>query len=136
MKVLLSITVFIALWTLFAGDSLAVRGQNMSGSVVKQRVRFAKGKSSTTLLGKAKYTMSYVYELGAQKDQTMSIHLASRNNLVQFSLIRPDQETMDKAFLVTDWQGKLPQKGDYSIVLVMNDDKAKVVDYTLDIEVK
>lgn len=135
MRFFLSIAIFIALF--MCGTSTGISyGQDMSGSVVKHRIRFAKGKSSATLSGKAKYAMSYVYDLGAQKDQTMNIHLTSPHNIVQFSLIRPDQETMEKGFLVTDWQGKLPQKGDYSIVLVMNDAKAKLIEYTLTVEVK
>jgi len=50
---------------LLVGPSIKSRAQNMGGTVVERRVKFAKGKSSATLSGTAKYGMSYVYNAGA-----------------------------------------------------------------------
>lgn len=126
----------IATVAMLVGGSIQSPAQNMSGTVVEHRVKFAKGKTSTTLPGKAKYGMSYVYYVGAPKGQRMSVQVKSNRGLVTFSLIAPDTQTIENAFLVKDWTGDLPQTGDYSIVVVMNNEKASNVPYTLEVAIR
>ncbi len=121
---------------LLVGGSLQTPAQNMGGTVVERRVKFAKGKTSVTLRGKAKYGMSYVYHVRAQKGQQMSVQLKSARGLVTLSLISPDTQTVENAFGTRDWSGELPQTGDYSIVVVMNDEKSANVPYALEITIR
>ena len=126
----------ITLIMLAAGFFTQIAAQNMSNSVIHHRVKFPKGRTSTVLKGQADYAMSYVYLIGAGKDQNMKVHLVSKNSQLTLSLIAPDTETMDKGFGVTDWMGRLPQTGEYKIVVVMNDPEAENVSYSLEIEIK
>ena len=126
-----------ALAFLIFGAAQTASAQNMSGSVVTKQVKFAKGKSSAVLKESAKYAMSYIYEIRVRKGQTATLNLAGKNSELSFSLIAPDEETVEDAFGVTDWAGKLAQSGKYTIVVVMNDENAKTaVPFTLKVEVK
>lgn len=117
------------------GGAQSAFAQNMQGTVVKKTVKFAKGKSQATIPGMAKYGMSYVFDLGASAGQTMEIGLAGKNSQLTFSLIAPDDETIEDAFSVSEWTGVLPQSGKYSIVVVMNDQKAASVPFSLKIRI-
>jgi len=66
----------------------------------------------------------------------MSLQLSSSRGLVKFSLIAPSTDTINNAFLVTNWSGELPQSGDYSIVVVMNSERAGNVAYTLSVSIQ
>jgi hypothetical protein len=120
---------------LFAG-TLPAPAQNMSGTVVERRVRFARGTHSATLQGRAKYGMSYAYKLGARAGQNMNVLLTSNGNAVTFSLIAPNTDTVADAFLVNTWSGVLDQSGDYSIVVVMNNERARNVPFTLAVSIR
>lgn len=126
----------IALVSLMAGGISTSSAQNMSGTVVERRVKFARGKTSATLRGRANYAMSYVYQVGAEKGQQMNVRLTSNRGLVTFSLIAPDSQTLDDAFGVRDWSGELPRTGDYSIVVVMNEKQAANVPYALEVTIR
>jgi hypothetical protein len=126
----------MVLVALLVGGSPRTPAQNMSGTVVERRVKFAKGKTSVTLRGKARYAMSYVYNVRAQKGQHMSVQLKSARGLVTFSLTAPDTQTVENAFGTKDWSGDLSQTGDYSIVVVMNEEKGGNVPYVLAVTVK
>jgi hypothetical protein len=114
------------------GGTTFVCGQ--SGTVITKQVKFARGQNKALFKGKAKYAMSYVYELVAKKGQTLEIGLSGKNSELKFSLILPDDETMDNGFGVKKWSGKLPQNGKYKIVIVMNDETAAVA-YQLAVKV-
>lgn len=118
------------------GGAQSVSAQNMSQTVVEKRVKFARGQNKAVLRGSAKYGMSYVYKLRARAGQTMEINLAGKNPELSFSLIAPDEETIEDAFGVTEWSGKLPQTGDYSIVVVINDEDAAAAAFTLEVEIR
>lgn len=115
----------------------AVFVQNMSNTVTERRVRFARGKSQTTIKGSARYARSYVYLLEARAGQQMSVELKSRNQLVKFSLIPAgESKSLSNAFLVSRWTGRLPSSGDCKIVVVMNEQSAGNVPYTLTISIR
>ena len=119
----------------FIGGATAVSAQNMQSSVVKKQVKFARGRNKATLRGSAKYGMSYVFNLGAKAGQTMEVRLNGRNSELSFSVIAPDDETMEGGFGVSEWSGELPQSGNYSIVVVMNDENAASVPFTLEVKI-
>lgn len=118
------------------GGALAASAQNMSGTVVTKAVKFAKGKHEATVAGSAKYAMSYVYTLGAKEGQTMDVSVTAKNRELTFSVIGPDDETIEGAFGVTEWSGTLPASGKYQVVVVMNDENAGAVPFTLKAKIK
>ena len=121
----------------FGGAAIVSPAQNMEHTVVTKEVKFAKGKSKATVSGSAKYGMSYVFELGAKEGQTMSLDLVGKNSQLTFSLTAPpDDDTVENAFGVTKWSGKVPKSGKYSIVVVMNDEHARSIPFTLEIAIK
>lgn len=127
------IVLIFAAFLVLAGSASA---QNMSGTVVTKEVKFAKGKHEASVTGRAKYGMSYVYRLGAKGGQTMDVTLKSNNRDLTFSIIGPDDETLEDAFGVTDFSGKLPANGKYSVVVVLNDPNAGSVFYSLTAGIK
>ncbi|HLM60499.1 MAG TPA: hypothetical protein VK308_06835 [Pyrinomonadaceae bacterium] len=135
MKFLGYLMTAIVFTVIFIGGSTAISAQNMQNTVVKKQVKFARGQNKATLRGTAKYGMSYVFNLGAKAGQTMEIRLAGRNSELSFSVIAPDEETMEGAFGVSDWSGELPQSGNYSVVVVMNDENARAVPFTLVVKI-
>lgn len=120
----------------FAVGAATISAQNMQNTVVKKQVKFARGQNKATLRGNAKYAMSYVFNLGAKAGQKMEIRLTGKNSELSFSLVAPDEETIDGAFGVSEWSGELPASGNYSIVVVMNDENAASVPYMLDVKIK
>lgn len=119
----------------FTGGAITVSAQNMQNTVITKQVKFARGQNKANLRGNAKYGMSYVFDLKARKGQTMEIRLTGKNPDLSFSLIAPDDQTIDGAFGVSNWSGELPQSGIYSIVVVMNDENAASVPYSLDVKI-
>ena len=129
--------IFLTLLAHLIGGPSQTPAQSMRHTVVERRVKFAQGKSKAILRGKANYAMSYVYLVGARKDQTMEVRLSSKGSVVKFSIVAPEEtKGIDDAFLVSDWKGKLPATGDYSIVVVMNEKDIANVAYALEVAIK
>ena len=126
----------VAMAFVFALGSTNAAAQNMSGTVTTKEIKFAKGKHEATVQGSARYARSYVYTLGAKEGQTMSVSVSAKNRELTFSVISPDDETIEGAFGVTKWSGALPMSGKYRIVLVMNDDNGGSVPFTLKARIK
>ena len=135
-KLLVKMVMTAVFAVVMMGASQIASAQNMQHTVVTKEVRFARGKHQATLRGSAKYGMSYVFKLGAKEGQTMDIRLVGKNSQLTFSLIAPDEETIEGAFGVANWSGVLPQSGKYSVVVVMNDENAARVPYTLEVKIK
>lgn len=121
---------------LLSGGVPLTPAQNMRHTVVERRVRFPRGRSKATVHGKARYGMSYVYLVRAKAGQSMGLRLNSRGRAATFSLFSPGEAHGDpKAFAVSQWSGALPQSGDYTIVVVMNERGLSNVRYTLEVTV-
>lgn len=128
---------YIFLLTLFIfGSAFVVSAQNMSGTVTTKEIKFAKGKHEASVPGSARYGRSYVYTLGAKAGQTMDVSVTAKNRELTFSVIGPDDETLEGAFGVTEWSGTLPANGKYQVVVVMNDENASSVPFTLKAKIK
>ena len=115
--------------------SINAAAQNMSGTVKTVVVKFPAGKSQTTVRGTASYAMSYVYKFTVKRGQTITIKADSKEPELAFSLFSPKTET-ELAFAVKEWSGEAPEAGTYSITLVMNNENAKRVPYSLLIKVQ
>lgn len=121
----------ILLAIIFIGGAFATNAQDMSHTVTTKEIRFAKGKHEASVPGSARYGRSYVYTLGAKAGQTMDVSVKAKNRELKFSVIGPDEETIDGAFLVTEWSGELAANGKYKVVVVMNDENGGTVPFTL-----
>lgn len=119
----------------FAASAVGTSAQNMSGTVKTVAVRFPAGKTQTTLRGKASYAMSYIYTFKIRKGQTIDIKTVSDEPELTFSLFPPNPK-QELAFNVKEWTGTAPESGTHSITLVMNNENARQVPYSLTISVK
>jgi hypothetical protein len=98
-------------------DTIASAGQ----------IRFAAGASSATVSGKLSEIQPEVaYLVGARKGQNLEIKMAGdiRDKLAAY-IVAPDGGYRAFSFIsendVSTWRVKLPQKGDYKIVVYAND---------------
>lgn len=128
--------IFLFLLVFFVGAIANASAQNMAHTVTKKEIKFAKGKHEASIQGSARYARSYVYTLGAKAGQTMTVSVAAKNRELTFSVIGPDDETLEGAFGVAEWSGELPLNGKYSVVVVMNDENADAVPFTLKAKIK
>ena len=98
----------------FALSSILAQG-------VKQKVRFAKGSSSTTISGAVVRGDRDRYYLGASKGQTMSVKITSLEDNAVFQVFLPgEQEALPGAGEeddATNWSGELPDYAEYGIVV-------------------
>jgi hypothetical protein len=116
--------------------TFAALAQNESGTVTERRIRFEKGRTTAVVKGAIAYAHSDVYTLGARKGQTMTLHVASRNPDVVFSVSAPSSSPVEGAFTVRDWSGELPESGDYTITVVNNRERSGATPYTLEVTIR
>lgn len=97
-----------------------------------KRVRFPKGRTSVTLKGAAVRGTEDRYMLRAASGQTMTLHITSTEDNAVFNVIPP---TSDRPLVTeqTDWTGRLPATGDYTIVVGPTRGNAT---YTLEVTVR
>src|SRR5262245_50036212 len=98
--------------SVFAFGSIVAQG-------VKQKIRFPRGSSSTTISGAVVRGDRDRYYLGAKSGQKMSVKITSLEKNAVFQVYRPGgQETLAGAGEeddATNWSGELPEDGDYVI---------------------
>lgn len=134
MKTKIKFLTLLAAFVMFA--STVASAQNMSGTVKTANVRFAAGKNQTTLRGTAAYGMSYVYNFKVRKGQTVSIKATTKEPDLTFSVFSPVADSDPLAFGTQEWTGVTEEDGTYSITLVMNNEQAKRVPYSLLIKIQ
>lgn len=120
-------------------DSSALPSQRFPENypVTSKRVRFQRGRTTAIIRGVARTPGIYDYILGARAGQTMSVHLTSSNDGVEFTIIGPDGTEPDGALGVKDWSGTLEASGDYKIVLINNRSrKSRNPSYTLEVTIR
>ena len=88
---------------------------------VKQKVRFAKGSSSTTISGAVIRGERDRYYVGAKQGQKMSVKITSLEDNAVFQIFLPgEQEALSGAGEEDDamkWSGELPEDAEYVIVV-------------------
>ena len=100
-----------------------------------QRVRFERGRTGAVLKGRIANGTGPTYLLGAQRGQTLILHIASDspNNDVVVSVRGPRGEDVTDG-ITTDWTGTLPSTGDYRIdVGAVETDSAR---FTLEVTIR
>lgn len=110
-----SIRTFLVLLALVAFTSEA------TAEGIKKRVRFARGKNSTTLNGSVIRGDRDTYLLGAREGQTMTVRITSLEDNAVFQIYTPGgKATLEGAGEgedATEWTGEIPATGDYVIIV-------------------
>lgn len=106
----------------------------------KQRVRFARGTSSTTVSGTVQGYAYKDYIVGARAGQTISVKLNSRNAFTVLTIFTPDANNLEGAMQTDEFSGELPVSGDYVIRVGMMRAEARrrnsISNYTVRISVR
>lgn len=92
----------------------------VSADGITKRIKFAKGRSSTTISGTVIRGDRDTYILGARAGQRMTVRITSLENNAVFQIEAPDGSYLDGAGEMDDarsWSGRLPGSGDYRIVV-------------------
>jgi hypothetical protein len=87
---------------------------------IKQNVVFPKGQSGTTIDGSIARGDQDTYVLRANAGQTMRVNVHAPENNAAVVIYQPNRKTLPNAGEGDDanaWEGKLPAKGEYKIVV-------------------
>jgi hypothetical protein len=99
-----------------------------------ERVVFDTGATSATLQGKIAENGSATYLLGASKDQTMTVEVAATGGRVGLTIVSPEGTPLVRSSMgQTRWVEKLPENGDYTVMVVWLEDGP--ASYTLTITI-
>jgi hypothetical protein len=87
---------------------------------IRKRIKFPRGSTGVTLKGAVVRGDRDVYVLGAGKGQLMKVKLTSAEDNAVFQIYAPNGKALKDATETddaTDWNGSLPQAGDYRVVV-------------------
>jgi hypothetical protein len=85
---------------------------------VTKRVRFARGRATTTLKNSVVRGTRDRYLIGAREGQKMSVSITSVERNAAFTIYAPSHDTLEGTSEhqeVKRWSGTLPESGDYVI---------------------
>lgn len=91
-----------------------------SADGIRKRLKFAKGRSSTTVSGAVVRGDSDTYIVGAREGQTMRVRITSLENNAVFQIEGADGSYLQGAGEEdepTNWSGELPATGDNKITV-------------------
>jgi len=91
-----------------------------SADGIRKRLKFAKGKSSTTVSGAVIRGDLDTYIVGAREGQTMRVRITSLENNAVFQIEGADGSYLSGAGEeddATNWSGELPATGDNKIIV-------------------
>jgi hypothetical protein len=98
-------------------------------------VRFGKGRTTAILKGKADNAHGFTYTLAAKKGQTMTVHVTANGGAAIFSITGPGGPVED-ALEVKDWEGVLPDTGNYLIAVWNKRKRGPAIPYTLELTIR
>ena len=81
----------------------------------KIRIKFDRGATSKTVEDAVVRGTRDIYLLGANKGQQMNVNITSLEDNAVFDVISPSGQILERE--TKNWSGKLPQNGDYQIVV-------------------
>jgi hypothetical protein len=117
--------------------SSVVIGQRFVGPVVTKRVKLERGRTTAIIKGIARTPGTHEYVLKVRSGQTMTVHLTSSNNGVEFSVETPNGDWTEGGLGVKDWSGELGFSGDYKILVTNNRSRVqRNPRYTLEVSVR
>jgi hypothetical protein len=112
---------------------------SVSASSIQQdrtkRVQFERGRTSTVIKDSVVRGTKDNYILGARKGQTLTVHISSSEDNAVFDVYRyvEDGKRLTDEDETTDWEGELPESGDYLISVSGTRGNAS---YTLEITIR
>ena len=113
--------------------SILLFGVNASSQQDRtRRVRFERGRTSTIIKDAVVRGTRDNYILGARRGQTLIVHITSAEDNAVFDIYQRDDETR-LSEEATDWEGELPDTGDYVISVGGTRGNAS---YTLEITIR
>jgi hypothetical protein len=122
----------LALFATFAAAQLSAQ--------TKQRVRFARGASSSTVKGTVRGYAYRDYVIGASAGQTVDVRLTSPDTFSVFTIFMPNGDNLEGATQMDEFGGELPVSGDYVIRVGMMRAEARrrgsVSNYSLTVSIK
>ena len=98
---------------------------------ITRQVRFPRGRTTAVIKDTVRLCTAHEYNLRATGGQTMTVHLATGNR-TSFSLYAPTGDIIEGADGVKDWEGSLPETGQY-LVHIGTDATAA---YTLEVTIR
>jgi hypothetical protein len=98
---------------------------------IPKQVRFARGRTTAVIKDTVRLCTAHEYYLRATGGQTMTVHLATGKR-TSFSVYAPTGDIIEGADGVKDWEGSLPETGQY-IIHVGTDATAA---YTLEVTIR
>lgn len=127
----------IALFAILFLTASAAYAQN------SRRIKFPAGKNSVTLTGKTTGGPSesggmnpIAYKFYAKKGQQLTLSLTSARRNAVFAVYLPKWSAfLSDSENKTKWDGKLPQTGDYEIIIFPEDEVTNTT-YTLTVTIK
>jgi hypothetical protein len=102
---------------------------------VEKRIHLSRGKTKT-VRGKTDSSTSYIYKMRAQKDQQLEARITSEGGAATFSIIPPAGQNLGNAAGVKEWSGRLPEAGEYLIVVAVTSGGADETPYTLEVTIR
>jgi hypothetical protein len=87
---------------------------------IRKRIKFPRGSTGVTLKGAVVRGDRDVYILGAGKGQLMTVRITSEEDNAVFQIYTPNGKALKGATETddaTEWNGSLPQAGDYRVVV-------------------
>ncbi|MEZ5343965.1 MAG: hypothetical protein R2681_00285 [Pyrinomonadaceae bacterium] len=98
---------------------------------VRFQVKFAKGRSSSTVRKQIRLGTTHLYTLRARRGQNMRVVLTTGNQ-TSFTVFSPSDGIIEDADGVKRWNGTLSESGEYLISIGTD----KTANYTLEISIR
>lgn len=111
--------------------SFEANAQRLMDKEVRQTIRFARGKSSTTIRKQISLGTTHLYTLRAREGQTMTVIL-NTGNQTSFTVFSPSDQILEGADGETMWRGMLDESGTYLITIGTD----RTANYTLEVYIK
>ncbi|HYH85800.1 MAG TPA: hypothetical protein VEX60_09970 [Pyrinomonadaceae bacterium] len=121
---------------LSCGATTALAQVETDKTAKESRITLKRGRASATVKGSVAWGRSDSHKLAAREGQKLTLKLASSNTQVLFALFAPDGKIFLDAVAAREWSGELPQKGDYTITVVNNEEDSPASPYTLEVKLK
>ncbi|HEV2800467.1 MAG TPA: hypothetical protein VGW12_08220 [Pyrinomonadaceae bacterium] len=99
-----------------------------------ERIRFQRGRTTAVINGRTD-TNGRHYLLRANAGQRMIVHLSSAKKDIHFQVVpaRADGEAIESSVQARDWEGDLPETGDYYVSVFANKGAG---DFTLEVTIR
>ncbi len=112
---------------LMALAAITMSGPLHADQVRRDTVRFAPGKTSTTLRGTVTGYDTVEYRLGATAGQQMAVSLKGNNPSCYFSVNPPDRAgaIFDGSIAGTEFSGDLSTDGNYTVIIYLMRNEAR-----------